>query len=117
MCWWSVLREKIQRVRNKLFGSDVSPTEFETQLEKRATEIEERAGYLETELQLRKRAAAAKLRVREAEKAMGRGYLKILKLVAVLVVVLLILFAVLKSCEEIQNVDEIAQDIKSEEVG
>ena len=109
----SVLRG-VQRIKNKLFGSAVSPEEFETQLEKRAEELEKKASHLETEAQLRKRAAAAKLRVREAEKEMGRSWIRALKLVAVLVVILLIVFAVLKSCEEIQGVGEVEQGVEGE---
>jgi len=109
----SVLRG-VQRIKNKLFGSAVSPEEFETQLEKRAEELEKKASHLETEAQLRKRAAAAKLRVREAEKEMGRGYSRVLKMGVVVVVVLLVSFAVVQSCEDAQKAGEVEQGVESE---
>jgi len=117
MCWRSVLdvRKVLQRVKNKLFGSVVSPKEFEDQLEKKAVELEERVVYLEREAQLRKRVAAAKLRMREAEKEMGRGYGKVLKLVVAVVVVLVMLFAVFQSCEDAKSVGEVEQGTVSDE--
>ena len=108
------LKEKMLRLRSELFGSAVSPKEFEAQLEKRAEELEERAGHLEKEAQLRKRAAAAKLRVKEAEKEMGRGYGRVLKLAAVVIVVLLVSFAIVQSCEDVQNAEEAGQGVEVE---